>query len=151
LGQPELVDPALAAGGPVDGVVVDAHELAVLRHLDVELEAQAKLEAGPEIRQRVLGGVAQEAAVTDDQGTRFGRGGGLNGLDEGAEQQEGPTKCGHGRSAFFPGRERVRYASRRDRSYYATGPAARPPAFFVEPDAGGYYRWSPSWASSPTT
>jgi len=85
-----------AVRGSVHGAIVDAHQLAVLGFLHVELEAKAKFETRPEIRQRVLGGVAQQAPVSDDQGTAFGCVGVRTGCDKGEEQQEDSMRCGHG-------------------------------------------------------
>src|SRR4051794_41000445 len=66
VGERHLGDLALAVGGALDVVVVHTDEMTVGRTANVQLDAEAQVEAGGEARQRVLRGVFEEAAMADD-------------------------------------------------------------------------------------
>jgi hypothetical protein len=72
----------------IHSVVVDADQMLVLRSLHVELEAEAKFEAGSEVRQGVLRGVLEQPSVSYDQRDRF------LGYGAGVERQEEKCCCG---------------------------------------------------------
>jgi hypothetical protein len=103
LGQRHFGDPARTVRGSVHGVIVDAHQSAILRSLHVELEAETEFETRPEIRKRVLGGVAQQTSVSDGLGTAFSGDGVETGCGKVEKEWEDTMGCGHGCAALIAG------------------------------------------------